>query len=118
MGVLSLEKYGPNKPHMLFQIGERNKESVSFGWGYYADSGYNHSDMRLKYENTDNGMYCNVLEHDGETHIKQETFDTRHNFDSLIKYQLLGKNSWEAEISMNHSSNGESRIRAFVYMAV
>ena len=65
-----MERFGPNKPHMLFHVGERSKDALSMGWGYYLDNGTSLSEARLKYKTTKDGIYCNVLEHNGETHIR------------------------------------------------
>lgn len=59
-----------NKPHLLFHLGERQTISTNYGTGYWLN---NHkankkkyfTKTRLWYENTDNGLYVNMVSHDG-----------------------------------------------------
>ena len=65
-----------NKPHLLFHLGERNKVSTNFGFGYWqnrAPANKTRGDFtktRLYYENTKNGLYVNMLSHDGSSHVQ------------------------------------------------
>lgn len=59
----SMPSFGMNKPHMLFHLGDRKAISLNIGWGYWAGSGPN----RLKFKNTNEGIYATMQAHDGKT---------------------------------------------------
>lgn len=50
-----ISDFGMNKPHLLFHLGERNKVSVNYGFGYWQNRGTsdrgksNFTNTRLKY---------------------------------------------------------------------
>lgn len=78
--VLSLSNFGMNKPHLLFHLGERSPVSVNYGFGYWlnnpqSDNKQHFTSSRLWYENTNQGLYVNMLSHDGEGHIHEKIED-------------------------------------------
>lgn len=34
--ALSFVNFGPNKPHLLFHLGDRSPISLNLGWGYWT----------------------------------------------------------------------------------
>ena len=47
-----MNDFGMNKPHLMFQVGERKKIATNFGWSYWENhvSGKTHfGPMRLSY---------------------------------------------------------------------
>lgn len=72
-----LNDFGMNKPHLLFHLGERRSVAVNYGMGYWLNNHQSESKQyftktRLWYENTNNGLYVNMVSHDGDTHIHQK----------------------------------------------
>lgn len=64
--------FGMNKPHLMFQVGERKKVGTNYGWAYWENhksSKAHFGSMRLFYENSKNGLYINMLSHDGDSHL-------------------------------------------------
>lgn len=57
----TFKTFGMNKPHFLFHLGDRRPISTNIGWGYWSGS----QPLRLKYENTDNNIYADMVIHDG-----------------------------------------------------
>ena len=72
-----MNDFGMNKPHLLFQLGQRKRVTTSFGFGYWQHNKNgtrkskqsNFSSLRLTYENKKNGLYVDMLSHDGDSHI-------------------------------------------------
>jgi hypothetical protein len=67
---MGIKSFGMNKPHLLFHLGTRDPISVNYGFGYWLNNPKNNNSSyftreRLWYENTKNGLYVNMVCHDG-----------------------------------------------------
>jgi hypothetical protein len=73
-GYRPLNSFGMNKPHLLFHLGERSKVAVNYGFAYWQNLDQvkdksHFSKLRLFYENKKQGLYVNMVSHDGDNHI-------------------------------------------------
>lgn len=65
-GVENLADFGMNKPHLLFHLGDRHHVSVNYGISYWLNHPRKQFEpTRLWYETTKEGLYIDVLAHDG-----------------------------------------------------
>lgn len=57
------------------------------------------------YENTNNGLYVNMVSHDGDEHIHQIIEDKTYNQVTNVRYQLL-EDGWQQKLNfeLNKSS--------------
>lgn len=106
-----LNSFGMNKPHLLFHLGERNKISVNHGFAYWQNlkdskDKNNFSKLRLYYENKKQGLYVNMVSHDGDTHVHEIIQDDTYGVDTNIRYQML-KDGWEQDIQMERKEKRE-----------
>lgn len=112
----SINSFGMNKPHLLFHLGERTKVAVNHGFAYWAalqgSKKNNFSNMRLQYENKKNGLYVNMLSHDGDSHIHEEITDSSLGVVSHIKYQML-EDGWEEHIDMSKSKGEKNTTSGY-----
>lgn len=67
-----ISNFGMNKPHLLFHLGQRTPLSLNIGWGYWTQD----EKIRYLYENTNNNLYVNMKEHNGETIFEQDITDS------------------------------------------
>ena len=63
--------------------------------------------MRLSYENSKNGLYVNMLSHDGDSHLHEKIEDTRQEMVSEVRYQML-KDGWEYQVKMKREEGANS----------
>ena len=101
-----------NKPHLLFHLGERNKVAVNYGFGFWHNKPKgkgqsNFSPLRMYYENTKNGLYVDMLNHDGDGHIHESIQDRTYGVEADIKYQMLD-DGWEEHIHMIRSEKAKN----------
>lgn len=108
-GYRPLNSFGMNKPHLLFQLGERSKVAVNHGFAYWqnldkAKDKSNFSKLRLFYENKKQGLYVNMVSHDGDSHVHEIIQDYTYGVETNIRYQMLS-DGWEQDIQMLRSEN-------------
>ena len=61
-----------------------------------------YSDLRFKYQNTEEELYVNMLNHDGERLIWEQIQDNRYKVESQIKYRYeKGEKVNEFEYQVN-----------------
>lgn len=87
----SMRNFGPNKPHMLFHVGDRSSISLNLGWGYWTMD----ENFRMEYQNTKNDLYAQMKAHNGENMFEEEIDDRSAHLSSNIKYQLFDAHHWE-----------------------
>lgn len=63
--------------------------------------------MRLSYENSQNGLYVNMLSHDGDSHLHEKIEDSRQEMVSEVRYQML-KDGWEYQVKMKRDEEANS----------
>lgn len=113
--ISTLNDFGMNKPHLLFHLGERRSVSVNYGLGYWlnypqAENKQYFTRSRLWYETTSNGLYVNMVSHDGDEHIHEKIEDRSFDVETEVKYQLLGE-GWEQKVEMRQVQGEGSRFR-------
>ncbi len=114
--------FGMNKPHLLFHLGERYSVAVNYGMSYWLNNAQAQNKQyftksRLRYENTNDGLYVNMISHDGDTHIHQKIEDKTFNIETNVKYQLFD-DGWESKIAFQKVWSKDNKyINHSVYWA-
>lgn len=122
--------FGMNKPHLIFHLGTRYPFSVNYGNGYWLkqivdDKGqYKQffSYPRFKYDNTKDGLYIDMIVHNGDSLARQTLSDTKSGVQGDFSYQLLDEpRQWQHQINLRLSKSNNTFGKSlywFNYMSV